>query len=363
LNRTDAPYLFHGYEVSYFTAKVRPALRYKGLWVDERRADMGEILRRTGQGFIPIVITPDDETWQDSTDIFDRLEARHPEPPLFPSLAERPLQRMAAHLVELYADEFALIPAMQTRWGSELGESSTRARFVAMTGSEEFGANATERMKQARYALGAADDAREAIDAHLREALDALSAHFRASSYLLGERMGFGDCALMGPVDGHFFTDLVSRRLLLETAPPVVGWIERTRYPNEDGQGAWLPDDALAPTLVEALRVMGRDTAPVLLDTVRAVEAWADQRPADLAEPPRAVGPCETSIRGTKITRGAFPYALFSLQRVLDMWRNLGDGDRAKVEKVVAGGGWDEVFAYTPRHRLKRDGFRIVFDD
>ena len=61
LNPTDAPYQFHCFEVSYFSAKVRPALRYKGLWVDERRADVAEIQRRTGFGFIPMVITPDDE--------------------------------------------------------------------------------------------------------------------------------------------------------------------------------------------------------------------------------------------------------------------------------------------------------------
>ena len=59
----------------------------------------------------------------------DQLEARHPDPPLFPST---PVQRAAAHLVDLYVDEFALIPAMHYRWGSELGEASTRARFSAM---------------------------------------------------------------------------------------------------------------------------------------------------------------------------------------------------------------------------------------
>ena len=135
-NRTDAPYRFLTFEVSYFSAKVRPALRYKGLWVDERRADIGEILRRTGFGFIPVVITPEDETWQDSTDIYRRLEERHPEPPLFPGGA---VQRMAAHLIEIYSDEFALIPAMHYRWGSVLGEATARARFCAMTGSTEIG--------------------------------------------------------------------------------------------------------------------------------------------------------------------------------------------------------------------------------
>ena len=62
-------YRLYGSEVSYFTAKVRPALRYK-------RVPFAEILAtpdvyrkviqpRTGLRFIPIVVTPDDETWQD----------------------------------------------------------------------------------------------------------------------------------------------------------------------------------------------------------------------------------------------------------------------------------------------------------
>ena len=39
----DRPYLFHAFEVSYFSAKVRPALRYKRLWVDEVRPDKEKV--------------------------------------------------------------------------------------------------------------------------------------------------------------------------------------------------------------------------------------------------------------------------------------------------------------------------------
>lgn len=67
------PYIFHAFDVSYFSAKVRPALRYKRLWVDEVRADYRLIGERTGHYFIPMLITPQDEAWQDSTDIYDRL--------------------------------------------------------------------------------------------------------------------------------------------------------------------------------------------------------------------------------------------------------------------------------------------------
>lgn len=359
LNRTDAPYRFHAFEVSYFSAKVRPALRYKGVWYEERRADLAEIMRRTGMAFIPTVITPDDETWQDSTEIYHRLEERHPEPPLFPAGA---LQRMAANLVEIYTDEFGLIPAMHYRWGSELGESSARARFSAMMGSVELGNRAADRMVKARFQLGASVEAGPVIEEHTHELLAALCRLFETQPYLLGGRQSFGDCALMGMIDGHLFSDLVSRRLLLETALPVVGWIERTRFPNADEQGEWLADDDLAPALVDVLGVMGRDAAPVILDHLRAVEAWADTRPADLERFPRAVGICKTTLRGVSIERGALPYVLFNVQRVLDEYRDASDGDRKKIDATLTGTGWPDLLAYEPRHRLTRKEFALAFE-
>jgi hypothetical protein len=52
--------------------------------------------------------------------------------------------RNAAHLVEIYTDEFGIIPAMHYRWGSKLGEFSARARFSAMIGSPELGNRAAD---------------------------------------------------------------------------------------------------------------------------------------------------------------------------------------------------------------------------
>ncbi len=353
----DRPYVFHAFEVSYFSAKVRSALRYKRVFFDEVHADYGLIRERTGHAFIPMLITPEDEAWQDSTDIYDRLEARHPDPPLFPAT---PVQRIAAHLVELYVDEFALIPAMHYRWGSELGEASARARFIAMTGSEEFGTAAAKRMAGARLALGANDENAPVIEAHTRDVLDALSAHFEGHRYLLGERMSFADCALMGPLDGHFFTDLVSRRLLLETARPVVGWIERCNHPNRPAQGEWLADDALAPTLREALAAMGRDAAPVLLEGLDVFERWADSAAPGNEPLPRAIGTIESELRGQPLQRFAGSYAPWLVQRVLDDYGALDAEARERVDASVAGSGWDAVLAHSPRHRVEKRGFDLV---
>ncbi len=359
-NVTAAPYRFHGFEVSYFTAKVRPALRYKGLWVDERRADIPELLRLTGMGFIPVVETPEGEVWQDSSDIYRALEERHPDPPLYPAT---PVQRVACQLFDLYADELGLIPAMHYRWGSELGESSARARFSAMMGSSELGNRAADRMVKARHFVGATPSAGAEIEAHTHDLLDALSAHFEAHPFLLGERQSVADCALMGPIDGHFFTDLVSRRLLLERAYQVVGWIERCRYPNADTQGDWLPDDALAPTLVDVLRVMGQDGARIFLDVVEVVEAWADARPAGEHAPPRALPPVTTRLRGAEIQKVPMGYVLYTLQQLHAIVAALSGEERAAVDAALAGTGFEAVLAHTPRHAVRKEGFELVFDD
>jgi glutathione S-transferase len=359
VNPTQAPYRFHAFEVSYFSAKVRPALRYKQLWYEELRADLGEVKRRTGLGFIPILVTPEGETWQDSSEILDRLEARHPEPPLFPTT---PVQRIAALLFELYADEFGLAPAMHWRWGRPEREASSRARFAAMTGSERAGHAAADAMVRRRDAVGATPEAAPALEAHTRDLLDALSAHFATHAYLLGERLSLADCALMGLAHGHLFTDLASRRLLLETAVPVVAWIERCNVPCSDRQGEWLAGDALAPSARHALEVMGRDAAPVLLESVARFERWADENAKPGEEPPRGVGTLDTTLRGAPFRWAVRSYSLWMLQRSLDAWRALAPPERHHVRAALAGTGWEPLLDYEPRHRLDKKDFRLVFE-
>ncbi len=353
------PYRFHAYEISYFSGKVRPALRHKRLFYEEVRADTREILRRTGLAFIPILITPSGETWQDTSDILDALERAHPEPALYPA---SPVQRVVSYLLELYADEFAVLPAMHYRWSWPDGAREAKDRFGAATGTPEASAKFADRMKGALPFLGVSEATAPAIEAHTCELLDALGAHFAAHPFLLGDRLSLGDCALMGPLYAHLFNDRLPRRLLTDTALPVVGWIERCNYPSPEPPGAWLANDALAPTLVELLRIMARDAVPVLLDGARAIEGWADTRAADAEPPPRFVGTHETSLRGAKMTRATQVYGLWMLQRPLDAHQALPPADRAAVDRALAGTGWEELLAYRPRHRLGKRNFQLVFE-
>ncbi len=376
MNATKAPYEFHAAEMSYFSAKLRPALRYKELWYREVMPDYQKLRARTGLTFIPVLFTPEDEAWQDTSDILDALELRHPEPPLTPTT---PLQRIAAYLLELYADEVALLPAMHYRWSFAESEAKARAEFAANSRDAAASGRFADRMKGSLPFLGVHEHAKPAVEAHTRDLLAALSAHFEMHRFLLGDRMSLGDCALMGPFYAHLYLDAVPGRLLRETALPVCGWIERCNHPDSRDvqrardlqragdlqkaadQKGWLADDALAPTLRSVLAEMARDGVPLLLAAARAVEAWADARPAEPAAPPRVVGLHQTQLRGAAITRGTSVYTLWMLQRSLDAYRALAPAEKTRVDSALAGTGWEELLAYRPRHRLVKRNFQLAW--
>jgi hypothetical protein len=173
--------------------------------------------------------------------------------------------------------------------------------------------------------------------------------------------MSLADCALMGPFYAHLYLDRVPGLLLRERAPLVCHWIERMNHPDPTAPGDFLAGDALAPTLRPLLELVGRDAVPLLLDTLRDFERWADARPADLATPPRAVGFHATSLRGAAFQRYTSPYTLWMAQRVLDACAALDAAGRARVDATLAGTGCEALLAYAPRHRLGKRAFELVF--
>jgi glutathione S-transferase len=359
-----APYRMYGSELSYFTAKARPAFRAKRLWMEELLATPEAyrevLLPRTGLAFLPTVVTPEDETWQDTSDILDALEARHPEIPLYP---RTPVQRVVAFLLELYADEFLLLPALHYRWSFPESEAKARGDFAATSGSRDTANHFADRIKAASSAaVGVTEESRPAIEAHTHDLLAALEAHLVEHAFLLGARPSLADCSLMGPLYAHLYLDAVPGRLLRETAPRTCHWIERMNHPDVEAFGDWLSGDSLAPTLRPLLGIVGSDAVAVILDMVRAVEAWADANAKPGLEPPRAVGSHETRLRGVALRRMTGPYSLWMLQRTLDAFRGLDAGSAAAVEKALAGTGCEALLAYTPRHRLGKRRFAVVFE-
>lgn len=360
----DRFFRLYGSEVSYFTGKVRPALRYKRVPFVEilaTPAAFRDVIRpRTGLAFIPVVVTDADETWQDTSTILDRLEECFPDPPLYPTTA---LQRVVAFLFELYADEFLPLPAMHYRWSFPESRAKARADFAATSGDLEAASKFADRMSGSIAFLGVLPETIPAIEAHTADLLRLLSAHLAQHRYILGDRPSLADMALVGPLYAHLYLDAVPGRLLRETAPLVCHWIERVNHPDPDDTGEWLDGDVLAPTLLPLLQLIGGDAVPLVLDTVRDFETWADAHRGDADGPPRATGMHATQLRGIALQRYTSPYTLWMLQRSLDVYGSLDAAERDAVDAVLEGTGCAAALKYAPRHRLeKRDG-KLAFAD
>jgi len=362
INR-DVFYRFYAAEMSYFSAKVRPALRYKRIPYVEILPTPAVyrtvIVPRTGLAFIPVLETPDDETWQDTSDILDALEQRFPAPPLYPDAG---VLRLLAYLVELYADEFLILPGLHYRWSFAESAAKARADFAAVNGDVDAANTFADRISGALPFLGVVPASIPAIEAHTHELLDRLTAHFARHPYLLGSRPSLADCALMGPLYAHLYLDAVPSRLLRERAPRVCNWIQRMNSPDPDAAGKWVSPEELAPSLAPLLALIGADAVPLWLDNLHAFDVWASTRPPDLLEPPRGVGGHATALRGVAINRMTSPYTLWMAQRSLDAYAALNPTDRSAADRFVAGSGCEALLAYRPSHRLGKRHFKLAFD-
>lgn len=349
------PWIFLGVDRSHFSAKLRPALRYKQLHYVEYPPDPREIQRRTGLGFVPVLISPDDETLQDTTDIIDALEVRIPEPALLPP---DPLNMAVCRLFELYADEFFPIVSMRTRWAYPENEAELRRAFSAFSGDVTRGNAVADLMSGYLPLLGITPETLPAIDAHLDDMLAALCRHFRDHRFVLGERLSLADCALMGPLYAHLYLDRVTRKKLYEEAIEVCMWIERCNRPVPGSMGAWFNGE-YPQSLVDVLKLIGQDAAPMLAALGQAFDAWAAADADSGMELPRGVGEYQSELRGVTVTAAVRSYVPWKLQRL----RRAVDGHardaQVRVDEALVRWGCGVLLA-SAQTSLEKRKFQLV---
>ena len=351
------PWIFMGVDRSHFSAKLRPALRYKQIHYVEYPPDMEEIMRRTGVGFVPVVITPEDEMLQDTTDIIDVLEQRFAEPALLPP-AHADL--ILCRLFELYADEFFPTVSMRTRWAYPENEAELRRAFAAFSGALERGDAVADLMSSYLPMLGVTPDTIPAIDAHTDDMLAALCAHFAEHPFLLGERMSLADCALMGPLYAHLYLDRVTRKKLYDEAIEVCIWIERCNRPVPEAMGDWYGGD-YPETLMAVLKLIGQDAVPMLRALDGAFDAWAVQNATVGMEPPRGVGEYVSELRGVALTAGIRAYVPWKIQRLRDAFDAISAVDQSGVREILAASGCEELLSKDEEGcRLQKRDFKLV---
>lgn len=358
----EQTYKLYGSEISYFTGKVRSYLRWKKLGFEEIPSDAQAfkdvILPRVGFPVIPVVITPDDDCLQDSTDIIDELERRHPGPSVYPAT---PRQRLVALLLELYGDEWLVIPAMHYRWHHNrewamraFGELS--APDASPEKQLEIGTRRAEPFANAAVLLGAEPHMHAAVETSYEGLLGELSQHFERHPFVFGDCPSIGDFGLFGPLYAHQYRDPWTGQHMHEHAPVVVQWVERMRHP-EPMAGSFLANDEVPDTLIPVLQRMFREQLPVLADSARQVTRWMSENPGQPL--PRAIGFHEFTLEGQRGKRIIRPYSLWMLQRARDYYQSLNVQEKASVDQLLLQAGGEAFRDFEDPPRLARHGLSV----
>lgn len=355
------PYRLYGAEFSLYSGKARSYLRKKGILFEEITSTVSVyknfIIPRTGVRYIPVVQTPEDEVYQDTTTIIDQLESRFPEHSVYP---RTPKQRMVSLLMEVYGDEWLVIPAMHYRWNYPASNSDFIYReFGSMAApnmpgfiQKFLGRKIGNKFKGFVPRLGITDANINAIEASYVALLGDLQAHFEEHDFLLGSKPSIGDFGLIAPLYAHLFRDPAPGKLMRKKAPAVCEWVGRMNSSKADlTEGQWLADDEIPETLLPVLRRMASEHLPVLQDTDRLLSDWRLEHP-DASEVQRIIGSHEFTVEGVTSERAVLPYCLWMFQRPVDFYHSLDDP--SSVDTILNKTGFGDAFQVGLQNRLER---------
>lgn len=360
--KSDSPpaYTLYGGELSLYTGKARCYLRYKGLDYRElpatRQVYRELIVPRVGAAIVPVLVTDDDEVVQDTTDIIDFLEARHPQPPVYPA---GPLQRLVALMLEFYGDEWLVIPAMHYRWSViDQQYAFIMREFGAMSDPEasedeqiRLGEKLCAPFQGSIPALGVTPETIPGIEQSYAGLLAELDAHFAQYDYLLGSRPSIGDFGLIGPLYAHLGRDPVPRELMERTAPNVYRWVQRMNAPQPCG-GEFLADDKVPDTLMPVLERMCQEHLPDAVDVVAHNARWLDQNPGGSL--PRVLGFHPFTTGGVQGSRYVHSYSQWMFQRCLDHYASLEGEDRYRADTLLTSIGGLQALRTPIERRVRR---------
>lgn len=369
-------YTLIGTPVSLYSGKVRGYLRWKNVAFTERLSTRevykADILPRVGWPVIPVVIHEDGSahgtTLQDSTDIIDHVEACAPGPSVYP---DTPSQRLAALILELFGDEWLVIPAMHYRWAynrdfaqQEFGATS----HPHLSPDEQFAAaeKAVGFFSGSVGGLGVNPHSVAAIEAAYEDFLAVFDDHLGEHDTLFGSRPSIADYGLLGPLYAHLLRDPKSGELMRRLAPRVARWAEACHAPQHGLTGDFLPDDEIPSGVARLLQRFAAQQLPVLLDTAEALRTWAEGQ-APGTEVPRILGFHKAVIghgdSQVETDRAIIPYALWMLQRVTDFRASLGAEARASVDEMLRNTGAAKLIDFVPPARLQRRNFKLALAD
>ncbi|MBL4633227.1 MAG: glutathione S-transferase family protein [Kofleriaceae bacterium] len=335
-------FVMYGAEFSLYSGKLRSYLYKKGIPFREVRpwamTYKRFIVPRTGVSYIPVLQSPDDEVWQDTSVIIDTLESLFPDNPMIP---KTPRRRLASLILELFGDEWLLNVAMHYRWN--VPENDLQDLFVDFGKivlpwgprvlHRKLGRSLASRFKKFVPRLGVTTETTPALELWYEKFLVDLETHFGTHDYLLGAHPTIADFGFIGPFYAHLYRDPVPGHYLRAHAPQVVKWIERMMAPDSVVVKA-SSDDEIPTTLLPILQSFSSEQLPVLRDTAAVFDRWARSQ-SEGASIPRHLGTHAVRMAGVDTDRSVLPYSLWMMQRVVDYRCSSEQSERDEIDAFL----------------------------
>jgi len=359
-------YIHLAHQISLYSGKTRAYLRYKKIPYREQlsNADYANIQQHIGRKIIPVIITPEGEYIQDTTVIIDRLEDRFPTPSIYP---DTPWQRLVSLLLEVYGDEWLLLPAMHYRWQfrrqnlwfvlSQFGDvikphwPGWAKPLVGIPVALYFG-------RMYRPLMGLDPETEPELEKATGEFLRDFNRHLEDHDFLLGSRPSIGDFGLVSPLFAHMAQDPYPKAWMQDIAPRVYDWTRRMQNPSGD-EGHFLPGDEVPETLYPILSHMFRQQLPMLQATMDRVADWVKENP-DADSFPRTIGRHDFMLGDVKGNRAILPYQQWMFQRPLRYYQGLSAEDKASVDPLLKKLGGFEGLQQKVSVPLNYTGHKLV---
>jgi glutathione S-transferase len=362
-------YTLYGAPMSLYTGKARAYLIFKDLPYTEVFSSLkvykSIIVPKTGVRFVPVVKTPQNEFLQDTAQIIDTLEQRHPERAVTPTTAR---QKLVSYLFETWADEWLVIPAMHYRWNKTnfpfIYEEFGKVILPNMPGFVRafIGKKIGTKFKNFVPMLGITDKSIPAIeDWYENHVLPLLDKHFAKYDYLLGSKPCLGDFGLMGPLYAHLYRDPAPGALMKNNAPNVAKWVERMNQP-QDVVGDFSANDLIPDTLLALLSRMFKEQWPVLINTVKSIETWVQQNPST-TDIPRSIGEHDFTLGDTTEKCAIGTFHQWKVQRIIDCYRQFDRQQKLSIDTFLHSVGGFDSMQLDIKTRLSRVNNKLILSE
>lgn len=332
----------YGWEVSPYTAKVKAYLKFKGIPFKTICPNAYTLSRKiqpaVGKMIMPVVYINGKDPIQDSTVIIDFFENRSPDNPVIP---KSPKQRIAAQLIELYADEWLPMAALHYRWNypgnyqfiiNEFGSNALPyfPSFIQRKVAKIFGG----KMSGYLPILGISEKMQSPLETHVETLLSLLNNHFEDHDYLLGSQPCLADFALYGPLYAHLHRDPAPENLVAKHSH-VLKWIKRLQGDTFQERTPLPENDVISASLMPVLVHISKSHMPLIKQTIEAIRQWSHDKSIGDKIPQR-LGDAILSIEKEQETRYNLSYSYWMFQRLSETYQALEKNDKHRIEEFIS---------------------------